>query len=159
MKEFSTRISRNEAVTAVAGRILLSSIFLLSGINKIMSFSTTASMMDDKGIFMAPLALTVAICVEVLCGIGLLTGIFARVSSLLLFLFLIPTTLIFHNFWDAPAAQAHMQQISFMKNLAIMGGLLIVAGLGPGPMSVMNRSIEGYDLDVQHKREKEETLV
>ena len=50
--------------------------------------------------------------------------------------FLIVITPIFHNFWDVPAAQAQMQQINFMKNIAIMGGMFMVAAFGPGRFSI-----------------------
>jgi putative oxidoreductase len=53
-----------------------------------------------------------------------------------LFLFLIPTTFIFHNFWAYEGAEYVNQMQHFLKNLAIMGGLALIVGLGPGPISV-----------------------
>ncbi len=69
----------------------------------------------------------------------LLLGFKARVGAVLLIIFLIPATLIFHNFWAFEGMERQMQMIMFMKNLAILGGLLLVLGLGPGPISVDQR--------------------
>lgn len=118
------------------GRLLLSLIFITSGINKILNFSGTAGYMESKGMPLVPLFLTAAIVLELAGGLSLLLGFKARVGALLLIVFLIPTTLIFHNFWALEGADRQMQMIHFMKNLAILGGLLVVFGLGPGPVSL-----------------------
>jgi putative oxidoreductase len=73
-----------------------------------------------------------AIAVELGAGLLLLVGYKARWAALAIFLFLIPATLIFHNFWASPPAEFRMQQINFMKNFAIMGGMLMVWAFGPG---------------------------
>jgi len=92
--------------------------------------------MADKGMPAVPVFLVGAILCEIGGGLSLLLGCKARLGALLLFLFLIPTTLVFHNFWDYQGAEQKMQMINFMKNLAIMGGLALVVGFGPGPISV-----------------------
>ena len=62
-------------------------------------------------------------------------GLRAKWAAFALFLFLIPVTLIFHNFWAAPADQMQNQMIHFLKNIAMMGGLIYVAVYGGGPLS------------------------
>ncbi len=57
-------------------------------------------------------------------------------AAVVIFLFIIPVTLVFHNFWAVPAAEAQMQMIQFMKNLAIMGGMLYIAAFGAGRYSL-----------------------
>jgi len=53
-----------------------------------------------------------------------------------MFLWMIPVTLLFHNFWAAPADQQMVQQIMFLKNLAMMGGFLYIMAFGAGPVSL-----------------------
>lgn len=116
----------------LAGRILLSLIFVMSGFGKIADWNGTAGYMASKGTVAIAFFLPAAITVELLGGLAVLTGFHARWGALLLFLFLIPVTAIFHDFWTLSDMDRQMQTIHFMKNLAIMGGLLIVAGSGPG---------------------------
>lgn len=123
--------------TLFLGRLCLSSIFILAGLNKFMDYNATAQYMAAKGFTMIPFFLVSAAIIEILAGILLLIGYRTRIAAAALLLYLIPTTLIFHDFWyigDLAARQA--QIIEFLKNLAIFGGLLYVAGSGPGKCSV-----------------------
>jgi putative oxidoreductase len=79
-------------------------------------------------------ALTVAL--ELGGGILLVIGFKARWVALLFFLWLIPTTFIFHKFWGIDAAQAQAQMTNFLKNVSIMGGMLLLFAFGPGAYSV-----------------------
>ena len=122
---------------SLVGRLLLSAIFLFAGAGKIMDYAGTAQQMADRGMPAVELLLPAAIAVEILGGLSLLLGFQTRLGALLLFLFLIPTTLIYHNFWAVPdPGQYHMQLIHFMKNLAIMGGLLEFCAAGAGAISI-----------------------
>lgn len=123
----------------LAGRILLSFMFIISGWGKITGFAGTAGYMASKGMPFPELLLPVAIAIELGCGLMLLAGWKARFAALALFLFIIPATLIFHNFWAVDAAQAQGQMIHFMKNVTIMGGMLYVMAFGAGPLSLDNR--------------------
>ena len=118
------------------GRILLAFIFILSGYSKIGGFQQTAGYMASKGLPMAQVLLVLTIIIELGGGLMLLLGWRARWAALAFFLWLIPTTLVFHAFWGIDAAQAQMQQIQFMKNLAIMGGMMYVIACGSGPYSL-----------------------
>lgn len=121
---------------ALAGRVLLALIFILSGIGKITGYSGTAAMMASKGMPMVSVLLPAAIAVELGGGLLLALGFKARWAAGAIFLFLIPTTLIFHAFWGLDAQAAQMQQINFMKNVAIAGGMLMVIAFGPGRLSL-----------------------
>ena len=121
------------------GRILLALIFVFSGFNKLTHFDGTAGYMAMHGLPMAHVLLVASIAVELGGGLMLLLGWHARIAAAALFLFLIPTTLIFHAFWavnpsDVMALQNQMNH--FMKNLAIMGGMLYVLAYGSGPLSL-----------------------
>jgi len=85
------------------------------------------------------LLLPAAIAVELLGGLSLLLGFFSRYGALLLILFLLPATFIFHDFWNIPESEAmalRMQMIMFMKNMAIMGGLSYIVSFGSGALSI-----------------------
>ena len=109
------------------GRALLSSLFVLSGLSKIIDWAGTAQLMAAQGLPMVPLLLGAAIVIEIASGLSLLFGWHARWGAWLLFLYLIPTTLLFHNFWAFTGAEQQMQLVNFLKNLSIMGGVLLVA--------------------------------
>jgi len=125
-----------QSCITVAGRVLLSLIFVLSGLNKIANWSGTAQYMASKGMVAVPFFLGMAILFELVGGLSVLTGFKARWGALALVLFLIPVTAIFHNFWAFEGMERQMQMIHFMKNLAIMGGLLSIVARGAGPGSV-----------------------
>lgn len=114
------------------GRILLSLIFILSGLGKIGDWSGTAGSMAAKGMVAVPFFLTMAILFELGGGLTVLLGFKARLGAWALVFYLIPVSLIFHNFWAFTGAEQRMQVINFLKNLAIMGGLLLVALRGAG---------------------------
>ncbi len=124
----------------LVGRILLCSIFLMSGANKIFRWSSTAAYMKSEGMFAVPFFLLMAILFEVAGGLMVLLGFRGKLGAWLLIVFLIPTTLIFHDFWTLEGQEAQMQRIQFMKNLAILGGLCVVAAHGSGRYSLDARS-------------------
>jgi len=125
-----------QSLAALSGRGFLSAIFLFSGFGKIADWSKFAHMMDEKGMPLVPVLLAGALTFEILGGLSVLFGIYGRVGAVLLILFLIPTTLIFHNFWAADPALQQNQMQHFMKNVAIMGGLFVVAAMGTDGFSI-----------------------
>ncbi|MEW5790262.1 MAG: DoxX family protein [Pseudomonadota bacterium] len=118
------------------GRILLVLLFLLSGYHKVAGFFQTAGYMASKGLPMIEVLLVLSILVELGGALMILLGWRARWGALALFLWMIPVTFIFHNFWAVDPAQMQNQMNHFMKNLAIMGGLLYVMSYGSGPYSI-----------------------
>ena len=123
-------------VCTLAGRTLLALIFIVSGFGKITGFAGTAGYMASMGIPMADVLLVGTIAVEFLGGLMLLVGWKARWAALAIFLFIIPATLIFHNPAGLTGQEAQDQMINIMKNLAIMGGMLMVFAFGPGAWSL-----------------------
>jgi putative oxidoreductase len=115
----------------LAGRILIALIFLISGFSKIGNFSGTAGYMASKGMPASGFLLVMAILVELSGSLLIITGYKARWGAWALFAFMIPATLIFHtDFAD------QNQVIHFLKNISMMGALLIIAASGPGPLSL-----------------------
>lgn len=121
---------------SLGGRVLLSVIFLLSGLMKVMNWSATAQEMETHGLPVVSLLLALATLVEIVAGLALLLGFLTRLSALVLFLYLIPVTLVMHNFWVATPAAQQNQMFHFLKNLAIMGGLLEFCAVGAGALSL-----------------------
>ena len=123
----------------LAGRILLALIFVISGYDKLVGFEGTVGYIASKGLPLPQLAAVGAIVVELVGGCLLIIGWQARWAATAIFLFLIPTTLIFHPFWAVSGGQVQVESIQFMKNLCIMGGMLYVMAFGAGPLSLDNR--------------------
>jgi putative oxidoreductase len=124
--------------TALAGRILLALIFVLSGFNKITGFDGTAAYMASAGLPFTKVLLVLTIAVELGGGLLIMLGWKARWVALVVFLFLIPVTLVFHN-PAADPAQAQQQMVHLLKNVAIMGGMLHLFAFGAGAWSVDGR--------------------
>ncbi len=135
---------------ALVGRILLALIFVLSGLNKVINISGTAGYMLQAGIpaSLVHLGLYSSIAVELGCGLLVMAGLQARWAAVIIFLWLIPVTLIFHVAGYHHAVQQHQtmaaltQQVMYLKNISMMGGLLVLAAMGPGRLSVDGRSTE-----------------
>jgi len=109
------------------GRILLGLIFVMSGITKITGFEGTQQYMASHGVPATAVLLVGAIVVEILGGLSVILGLWARAGAAALVLFLIPATLLFHTDFSQQT-----QLIMFLKNLSIMGGLLLLIAQGPG---------------------------
>ncbi len=120
-----------KAFAILIGRILLVFIFLNSGIGKIGNFEGTAQYMAKFGMSNTSFFLFGAIVFELVGSVMVILGYFTRLGTLLILIFLIPTTLIFHtNFSD------RMQMIQFMKNVSMFGGCLLLLSAGPGRLSL-----------------------
>lgn len=113
-------------------RLCLAVLFISAGANKLMDYNSTYHYMETHGFTMIPFFLFGAAAIELLGGIALVLGYKIRWAAVILILFLIPTTVIFHNFWDASAGEAGMMRLFFFHNLATIGGLLYVVCFGAG---------------------------
>jgi putative oxidoreductase len=134
------RVESLEKYGAIPARLLISQIFIFSGVGKIIDPQGTMAQMEGRGMFWIPFFLVAAIVFELAGGFSVLLGYKARLGALALFLFLIPVTLTFHNFWTYPEDQKQQQMIMFMHNLTLMGGLLLLMSYGPGPFSLDRRN-------------------
>jgi putative oxidoreductase len=105
-------------------RALVAAIFLVSGFGKLANFQQMAAIGASAGLPVPSVSIALAAVVELAGGLALLLGWQVRWASLALLLFLIPTTLLFHAANLGNPAQAQMQMVEVLKNLAIMGGLL-----------------------------------
>jgi putative oxidoreductase len=128
---------------APLGRVLLSIMFITSGLQKITGYAGTQGYMEMMGVpgFLLP----IVIIVEVVGGIALLIGWQARLSAFLLAGFSLVSGFLFHYLpsLGMEGMEAQGQMISFMKNVTIAGGMLMVTAFGPGALSVEKRGSTG----------------
>ncbi len=121
---------------ALLARLLLAALFLPAGISKISGFAGTAGYIGSVGLPMPELGAAIAIAVEVLGGIALIIGLGTRWAALALAVFTLVASIFFHAYWALPAEQQMMQQLMFMKNIGVVGGLLALAAFGAGAFSL-----------------------
>lgn len=120
-------------VSAPIGRLLISFIFLMSGLNKIGNYSNTSGWMESMGVSSSLLPLVIII--EILAAIAIIVGWKTKIAAFLLASFCILSGLIFHNDFSN-----QVEMIMLMKNFAIAGGFLILVVNGPGNFSLDNRN-------------------
>jgi putative oxidoreductase len=123
----------------LAGRVLLALMFVWSGVGKLTNLDGTAGYIAAGGLPMPDLLAVVVALFELIAGVALAVGWHARWAALALGVFTLLASALFHQFWAVPAAQQMVQQLMFLKNMAVAGGMFIVAALGPGPLSLDNR--------------------
>ena len=111
-------------------------MFLMSGLSKFSGLEGTAGYIASKGLPMPQVLALLAAVVEFVAALVVIVGWRARWGALALIVFTLLATFLFHNFWAMPEAQQMMQQQAFLKNMAAIGGLLMVFAYGPGPLSL-----------------------
>ena len=121
------------------GRILLAAVFLVAGARKLMGVAASAGYLAKLGFPAPEIMVWVAIVIEIGGAVLLITGWNARRAAWLLILFVAIATAMAHRFWEFDAAQYNNQLNHFLKNAAIIGGLLYVAMLGAGAVSLDSR--------------------
>ena len=121
------RIGETSRGLEVLGRILLAAIFVSSGVAKLVGWPAVVGSIGGKGVPFPEIA-GVAVIVLELCGaLALVTGWGARWAAVALAVFTAAASVLYHPFWAVEAAQYMNQFNHFMKNVAIIGGLFIVA--------------------------------
>lgn len=130
----------NSSLWAVPiGRFLFSLIFILSGFNHFTSGSVSYA--ANQGIPFANVLVPISGLIAIIGGLSVLLGLHARIGALLLLVFLVPVTVLMHNFWAITDPQmAQQQMVHFLKNLSLIGGAILFAFYGAGPISFDNRA-------------------
>jgi putative oxidoreductase len=121
---------------ALVGRVLLALMFVWAGYGKITGYDGTAGFMASMGVPMVGVLLPLTILVELGGGLALIVGWKARWAALLLAAFTVIASVVFHNFWTMTGDAAMTNMLFFYKNVAVIGGLLMVWAFGPGRVSV-----------------------
>ncbi len=129
-------MNNNPALPALIGRVLLALMFLIAGFSKLGGLEGTAGYIASKGLPMPQVLAIGAAVLEFVAAAMLIVGWQARWAALALAAFTLLASVLFHNFWAMPEAQKMMQQQAFLKNMAAIGGLLMVFAFGPGSLSL-----------------------
>jgi putative oxidoreductase len=122
--------------TILVARILLIVLFVVFGWDKLTNYAGTVQTMARVGAPMPPVAVLVAITMEVFAGFALAVGIWTRPLALLMALYTLGTALIGHHFWTMEGAARHAAAINFYKNISIIGGFLLLYATGAGRYSI-----------------------
>jgi len=128
----------SDAIFPFISRLLISAIFVQGALGKIMGWQDQASYMQSHHlpVQLIPAMLGMALLIEVGGVLCLLIGWKARAAAFVMFLYLGIVSVLLHNFWTLHGASAGGMQTQFLKNVGIMGGLLMIAASGPGEWSL-----------------------
>lgn len=113
----------------IIGRILLGGYFLFSGYNHFKDSEAMTGYAASKEVPLPKVSVIITGILLALGGLSVLLGTIPQLGILLLILFLLPTTFMMHDFWNAEAEAKQAEQINFMKNLALIGALLMLLTL------------------------------
>jgi putative oxidoreductase len=126
----------NTGIT-VLGRIMFSSIFLMGGINHLVRYQQMVDYALSNNVPAAGLLVPLTGAMILLGGLSMLLGIYARLGAWLLVMFLVPTAILMHHFWDVEdPAMAAMQMAHFLKNISLAGAALLFTRMGSGTGSL-----------------------
>ncbi|MBC9908846.1 DoxX family protein [Chitinophaga varians] len=126
-------------IVPLLGRILFALIFVMSGINHV--GGAGADYAAASGVPAANIMVRLAGLLSLVGGLSVLLGYKARIGAWLVVIFLVPVTFAMHKFWGiADPMTAQMQMAMFMKNVALIGGALLIAYFGAGPFSIDNKA-------------------
>jgi putative oxidoreductase len=127
--------SFSQGAVVVLGRFLFVLIFLMAGANHFNK--QTIGYAASQGVPLASIAVPLSGVLAIAGGLSILLGYRAKLGAWLLVLFLVPVTLMMHKFWAVQdPMMAQMQMILFMKNVAMLGGALLISQFGAGPFSL-----------------------
>jgi len=122
----------------LAGRILYALIFVMAGPGHFTA--NTIAFAASKGVPLASIAVPLSGIIAMAGGLSIAAGYRAKWGGWLIVLFLVPVTVMIHNFWAmTDPNMAQVNQIMFMKNVSMLGAALLITHFGPGPLSVDNR--------------------
>jgi putative oxidoreductase len=120
----------------VTGRGLLGLAYFVSGLRIIPEWDQTAALLADKGLPAVPHLLGIAAVVLLVGGLSVIVGYRTRWGALSLAAFTVVAMVVFHDFWNMVGGERHDHLMMFLANVGLLGGLLIVAGFGPGSFSI-----------------------
>lgn len=121
------------------GRLALAVLFLPAGLNKLMAVEGTTGYFTSLGLPAAAVLVWVVIAIELFGGFALMLGYKTRFVAMGLAIFTVLASITGHAFWAAPADAAFITQLLFFKNIAVTGGLLVLASAGAGSISLDGR--------------------
>jgi putative oxidoreductase len=131
--------ARGSALIPLIARVLLAALFLVSGIRSLVAVAGTSGYFARLGVPMPGIVTWVVIAVEMVGAVMLVAGWRTRLAAWGLAAFVVVATYLGHQFWAVDSSQYVNQLNHFLKNVAIIGGLLLVAAHGPGRLAFDRR--------------------
>lgn len=128
------------STVSLAGRILLALMFIPAGFGKLTNIGGTAGYIASGGLPFPSLLAVLAGALELFGGLALVIGFKVRWVGLAMALFTLVASMVFHPFWSVPEAQQMVTKLLFMKNISVVGGMLLISALGAGALSVDERN-------------------
>lgn len=129
-------MSFGENISPLVGRCMIALLFAITAIDQVREWRDTIIYILSHGVRPAELALAFALVVQLGGALALILGFRTKLTALVLFIFTVSVSFLFHDFWkieDAELARAQMQL--FARNMGIAGGLLLLVGMGAGRWS------------------------
>jgi putative oxidoreductase len=129
-------MSFSEYISPLVGRLVLAWFFLASAVDYAAQWDATVQLLALKDIPSPPLVLAISLIVLFLGGLSLVFGFQTRYGAVLLFGFTLAASVAMHNYWVINNAIDRAADYDvFARNMAIAGGLLVLVGMGPGPVA------------------------
>ena len=126
-----------ENLLVTTGRVLLGIYFILPGINKVTDFDGNSQYMAEHGMVFIPFFLVLTIILQIGGGLAMVAGYRTKLVAFMLAGLTLVISLVMHDFWTMePGLQTSHEAQNFVKNMAIMAGLLVAGGLGGGAWSL-----------------------
>ena len=129
-----------QTICVLVGRFLLGMYFIIPGIQKITDFENMSAYMQAHDVPLIGVLLPLTILIQLAAGVALIVGFKGKFAAFILAGLTLVISIYMHDFWSMEEGVARMHEMqNFIKNMAIMGGLLVVAGLGTGKFSIDSR--------------------
>ncbi|QWD91291.1 DoxX family protein [Polynucleobacter sp. MWH-Braz-FAM2G] len=135
-------MDKSQSVLNLIGRIAIATLFLPAGILKLAGIEDTGSYFGSLHRPVVAILVWLVMTIEILGGLALIAGYRTRLAAIVLATYTLGASLIGHSFWSAPEDAALIAQLIFVRNMAILGGLLVLAASGGG----------AYSLDARNKK-------
>jgi putative oxidoreductase len=130
-----------EAPCLIVGRTLLGLYFIIPGVQKITSYEGMGQYMEKFGVPLVDIMLPLTIVLQLLLGLAVIVGYQTKLAAFLLAGMTLVISLYMHSFWNLPeGADVARETQNFVKNMAIMAGLLTLSARGAGRFSIDNKS-------------------
>ncbi len=129
---YETRAAGTSDLALLIGRILLVAIFPIAGYLKLTGFAGTVTMMTNMGLPSPQLTAALVVAIELIPAALVILGLWVRPALIVLIIFTAAATLMAHRFWEFEGAAWFPQLMNFWKNMGLVGGLAVLAAVGPG---------------------------
>ena len=129
-------MTKANSILNLLGRIAIAALFLPAGLNKLMGVEGATAYFNSLGLPLVSVLVWAVIAIEVLGGAALIIGFQTRFVAIGLAVFTLLASITGHAFWAAPVDAAFIAQLLFFKNIAVMGGLFVLASNGAGAFSI-----------------------